>query len=333
MQVAADAEQVSQEGPRPARSPWLAYSGRRLLRLVVSLWALVTFAFLIVHLIPGDPVRAALGLRASQEAVDQQRAQLGLDEPILVQYWTFVSGVLHGDLGQSIQLKLPVASIIGDRLPATLVLALLAFLVTVAIAFPLGIVMAIRTQRGRNRGSELGFVGSATVLAAIPDFVLAVVLVFVFAVSLRALPIAGRGGASSYVIPVIALSLGSAAALARIVRVETLGVLQKDYIRTARAKRLAPSRVYLRHAVPNALTASLTVGGLLLSGLLAGTVLVENVMAWPGLGQTMVSSIINKDYPLVQGIVLVYGALVLIINVGIDILLAIVDPRSSVSES
>lgn len=325
-------EETSQTGLARMSSPWLGFTARRGVRFLISLWVLVTFSFLIVHLIPGDPVRASLGLRASPEAVLQQRQQLGLDDPILTQYWTFVSGLAHGQMGQSIQLKLPVSGVIGDRLPGTLELAFLAFLLTVVIAFPLGVALAIRTQRGRNRGSELGFVSGSTIIAAIPDFVMAVILVFIFAVSLKALPIAGRSGATSFVIPVLALSLGSAAALARIVRVETLGVLQQDYIRTAKSKRLRPWRIYLRHAVPNALTASLTVGGLLLSGLLAGTVLVENVMAWPGLGQVMVSSIVNKDYPMVQGIVLVYGALVLIINLVIDLLLVLVDPRSSLRE-
>lgn len=313
-------------------SSWPRFLGRRLLRLVVSVWLLVTFAFLIIHLIPGDPVRAALGMRATPEAVAEQTRMLGLDQPLPTQYLTFWEHLLSGDLGTSIQTRLPVASVIADRLPHTLMLALAAFVLTVLVAFPIGVLMAVRTQRGRGRRSELGFLGASTVLAAIPDFVLAVILVFVFAVTLKALPIAGMSGPSSFVIPVLALGLGAAAGLARIVRVETLGVLETDYVRTARSKRLSSWRIYVRHAVPNAITASLTVGGLLLAGLVAGTVLVENVMAWPGLGQTMVSSIITKDYPVVQGVVLVYGIVVLFVNLLVDLLLALVDPRSTVRE-
>jgi peptide/nickel transport system permease protein len=323
----------SRADPAAAANPWLGFAFRRLRRLVLSLWVLVTFSFLIIHLIPGDPVRAALGLRASASAVAAKRQQLGLTDPLPVQYLRFIGNLFRGRLGESIQLQLPVSTVIGQRLPNTLELAGLAFVVTILLAFPIGIAMAIRTQRNRHRRAELGFAVSAVVLAAIPDFVLAVVFVYLFAVTAHGLPIAGRSGASSFVIPVLALAVGPAAALARIVRVETLGVLEQDYIRTARSKRLPPAVVYLRHAVPNALTATLTVGGLLLAGLLAGTVLVENVMAWPGLGPTMVSSIINKDYPMVQGIVLVYGGLVLVINVIVDVLLAVADPRSTIRES
>lgn len=171
------------------------------------------------------------------------------------------------------------------------------------------------------------------VLGAIPEFLLAVGLVYVFATSLGWLPVAGRDGASSLVLPVLALSLGPAAVLARIVRVEMLAVLDADFIRTARAKRLPARLVYFRHALPNALTATLTLGGLMLSAMVAGTVLVENVFAWPGLGSTIVSSILAKDYPAVQGVVLVYGVGVLLVNLAVDTALAVLDPRSALRES
>jgi peptide/nickel transport system permease protein len=158
-------------------------------------------------------------------------------------------------------------------------------------------------------------------------------LVYVFGVTLGWAPVAGRSGPGSYVLPVAALAVGPAAALARIVRVETLAVLQADYIRTARAKRLPARLVYFRHALPNALTATVTIGGLLLSSLIAGTVLVENVFAWPGLGSTIVQSILAKDYPVVQGVVLVYGLGVLLVNLAVDVALALLDPRSTIRES
>jgi peptide/nickel transport system permease protein len=162
---------------------------------------------------------------------------------------------------------------------------------------------------------------------------MAVVLVFVFSVSLHWTPVAGRSGPLSYVLPVLSLAIGPALMLARIIRVEMLAVLETDYIRTARAKRLRGTRILLRHALPNALTATLTMGGLMLGALVAGTVLVENIFAWPGLGGTIVQSILAKDYPTVQGVVLVYGLGVLLINLVVDVALALIDPRSAIREA
>ncbi len=312
---------------------WGPFLRRRLTRLVISVWALITFAFLIIHLVPGDPVRAALGLTADPGLIAARRDELGLNDPLIVQYLRYLGHLFTGDLGVSLGTRLPVSETISDRLPNTLVLALLAFVLIVVIAVPLGAGMAVLTRGGRRRGLELGFTSTAVVIAAIPEFLLAVGLVYVFAVSNNLLPIAGNDSPSSYILPVIALALGPAAALTRIVRVETLSVLGEDYIRTARAKRLRPRVIYLRHALPNALTATLTIGGLLLSSLVAGTVLIETIFAWPGLGPTMVEAIINKDYPLVQGIVLVYGGLVLLINLVVDLVLAVVDPRSTIRDA
>jgi peptide/nickel transport system permease protein len=170
------------------------------------------------------------------------------------------------------------------------------------------------------------------VLGTIPEFLLGVGLVYVFAVHLGWFPVAGKSGTSSYVLPVLSLAVGPAAALSRILRVDMVAILSADFVRTARAKRLPAAAVYLKHALPNALTASLTICGLLLSSMVAGTVLVENVFAWPGLGSTIVQSILNKDYPVVQGIVLVYGVGVLIVNLAVDVALALLDPRSVIRE-
>lgn len=316
--------------PSPLSNDWVRFAIRRSGIFVLSIWLLVTFAFAMIHLIPGDPVRAALGFTADPALVAARRAELGLDKPILAQYWDYLGQLLHGELGISLQSRLPVSQVISDRLPNTLALAGLTFVVTILIAVPLGVGLAILTQHGRRRGTELGYTSLAMVLSAIPEFLLAVVLVYLFAVKFHLLPIAGRAGFSSFILPVAAMSLGSAAAISRIVRVEMLAVLGQDFIRTAGAKRLRPHRIYLRHALPNAMTASLTLAGLLLSGLIAATVLVENIFAWPGLGPTMVSSILNKDYPMVRAIVLVYGGLVLLINLVVDVVLAIVDPRSAI---
>jgi len=287
----------------------------------------------MIHLIPGDPVRASLGTLAPQELVDARRTALGLNEPLWTQYVRYLHNLVTGRWGTSMTTDAPVSQIIANRLPATLEIAGYAFVVTMAISVPLGVVMAALTRGGRRRRTELAFTASSVVIAAIPDFLLAVGLVYVFGVSLRWLPVAGRSGPESYVLPVLSLAVAPTAVLARIVRVEMLTVLQADYIRTARAKRLPASLVYLRHALPNAVTTTLTLSGLLLGGLIAGTVLVENVMAWPGLGTTIVSSILSKDYPVVQAIVVVYGIGVLAINLVVDVALAMLDPRSTIREN
>lgn len=327
---------VTTDGPRVAArslNPWVVFLVRRLGRFVVSLWLLVTFAFLLLHLIPGDPVRNALGLTAPQDLIERQRETLGLNDPLLVQYGTYLSDLARGDLGVSMLNRLPVIDTLSQRLPNTLALALLAFVAVTLIAVPLGLVMAILTRDGRRRHLELGFTSGSMVVSAIPEFLLSVLLVYIFAVNLEMLPIAGKSGPPSYVLPVAAMTLGSAMALSRLVRVEVLGVLSQDFIRTARAKRLRAARIYLRHALPNAVTATLTVSGLLLAGLVVGSVLVETIFAWPGLGPTLVSSILAKDYPMVQGIVLVYGTMVLLINLTVDLTLALLDPRSAIREA
>jgi peptide/nickel transport system permease protein len=318
---------------RVADNAWLRFAVRRLGRLVVSVWVLITAAFLMIHLIPGDPVRAALGTTAPAVIVNARRAALGLNDPLWLQYVHYLRDLVTGRMGVSMTSGLPVTQVIGERLPATLELAALAFAVAIVISIPLGLVTAVLTRGGRRRQTELVFTSTSVVLAAIPEFMLAVGLVFVFGVHLGWVPVAGRSGPVSYILPVLSLSIGPAAVLARIVRVEMLAVLQTDFIRTARAKRLPNHLVYLRHALPNALTATITISGLLLSGLVAGTVLVENVFAWPGLGSTIVGSILAKDYPVVQGVVLVYGLGVLLVNLAVDVALAVMDPRSTIRES
>jgi peptide/nickel transport system permease protein len=205
---------------------------------MVSVLALLSASFLMIHLIPGDPVRAALGPVAAQSVVDAQRESLGLNDPLWLQYLHFLQHLFTGNFGTSITTGLPVSDVIRDRLPATVQLAVAAFLVAVLIALPLGLAMGVLTRAGRRPKTELTFTSTSVVLAAIPEFLLAVGLVYVFAVQLHWFPVAGRGNVSSYVLPVLSLAVGPAAVLARICRVELLAVLQTDYLRTARAKRL-----------------------------------------------------------------------------------------------
>ncbi len=313
--------------------PWARFAVRRAGRLLVSLWVLVTAAFLMIHLIPGDPVRAALGPTASVQLVEARRAALGLNDPLWLQYLHYLRDLISGDMHSSMVSGLPVAKVIGDRLPATLELAGYASVLAVIVAIPVGAGMAVLTRGGRRRPAELAFTAGSAVLAVIPEFLLAVGLVYVFGVQLGWAPVAGRTGFGSYVLPVLSLAVAPAAVLSRIMRVEMLTVLDADHVRTARAKRLPSRLIILRHALPNALTATVTIGGLLLGSLVAGTVLAENVFAWPGLGSTIVQSIMAKDYPVVQGVVLVYGLGVLLVNLAVDVLLAVLDPRSTIRES
>ncbi|MEU8821669.1 ABC transporter permease [Actinoplanes sp. NPDC048796] len=310
---------------------WVRFGARRAGRLVLSVWVLVTAAFLMIHVLPGDPVRASLGPTAPLSLIEQRRAAMGLDDPLWLQYAHYLGHLVTGDLGVSMTSGLPVDEVISSRLGSTVEMALLAFAVAVVISVPLGTLMAVLARGNRNRDWFLTSAG--VVVATIPEFLMAVGLVFVFSVQLGWTPVAGRSGPSSYVLPVLALAIGPAFMLARIIRVELLSVLRADYIRTARAKRLRPAAIYLRHALPNAITATLTVGGLLLGTLVAGTVLIENIFAWPGLGGTIVQSILAKDYPTVQGVVLVYGIGVLGINLVVDVALAVLDPRSAIRES
>ncbi|MYY04442.1 MULTISPECIES: ABC transporter permease [unclassified Streptomyces] len=318
--------------PQLLRHPWTVFLGRRGLRLVVSLGIVLTASFAMVRLIPGDPVRAALGVDAAPELVAARRHALGLDTPFLSQYRHYVDGLLHGDLGTSLVTGAPVAELIRTRLPATLEIAGLAFLTALAVALPGGLLAALRTRDGRRPRTELVFTSVTAGLTGVPDFVLASGLTALLAVGLPLFPVAGAAGVASLVLPVLALSLTPTAMLLRLVRVEALKVLDEDYLRTARSKRLSSARRCL-HAAPNMAAATLTVAGSLLPALIAGTVLVEKVFAWPGIGSAMAQSVVAQDYPVIQAMVLVLGTTVLLAGLLVDVLLAVLDPRSAIRES
>jgi peptide/nickel transport system permease protein len=316
----------------PAVRRTLRTAARRIVRFAVSLAVLLVASFTMIHLIPGDPVRASLGPAAPIELVQVRTALLGLDRPLPEQFFTYVGHVLTGDFGTSFLTGEEVGDVIATRLPNTLSLALLATAVALVVAVPLGMWAAVRTENGRNRGSELAF-GTATGTAvAVPEFLYSIALVAVLAVGLGWFPPAGQAGPLTYVLPITALSIGPIAMIARITRVETLRELGSEYVRLARAKRLPAVRLHLRHVLPNTLTATLTMGGLLLTSLIAGSVLVENVFAWPGLGLKIVESITQKDYPVAQAVILVYGAVVLVVNLVVDLVLGALDPTSEIKE-
>ena len=320
-------------GARARRHPWVVFCCRRAVRLTVSLFVVVTAAFAMIRLVPGDPVRAALGVDAPPDLVAAKRHELGLDHGLSAQYWRYLRHLAHGDLGVSLVTGEPVADLIRARLPATLLLAVLAFVCVLVVALPGGLLAAVWTRGGRRPRAELAFTATTSVMAGVPDFVLAAGLTAGLAVTLRIFPVAGDLGPQSYVLPVLALALAPTAVLLRIVRVETLKVLETDYLRAARAKRLPSVPLYLRHVAPNMLTASLTVAGNLLPALIAGTVLVEKVFAWPGIGSAMAQSVAAQDYAVVEASVLVLGSAVLVVNFLVDLALALLDPRSVIRET
>lgn len=313
-------------------SPRADFGIRRTGRLITSLLIVVFATFFVVHLVPGDPVRATLGPTAPASLVESTRISLGLDKPILQQLVDYLSGLLRGDLGTSIQTGGSVGGAIVARFPTTLALAALGFAVAVIGALPIGMGAALAARTSRGRSANVGISGSLGVLIAIPDFVLSVGLIAVFSMGLGLFSPAGWGDFSSTVLPVLGLALGPMAYLARIVQVEMIKVLDSTYIATARAKRLPQRTVLLRHALPNIVTATLTVGGLLLSGLVAGTVIIEAVFAIPGAGTVLISSVETKDYPMIQGMVLVYAFMVLAVNLIVDLILITIDPRTTIAE-
>ncbi len=304
---------------------------RRLGRLAAEtagvLAGLLVAVFLLVHLVPGDPARRIAGIEASGAEVEALRVELGLDKPLAVQFLNHVRTLATGDLGRSFLTREPVAKVIADRLPKTLYLAAVSVALMLAVAVPLGLVAAGLTWGNRNRPVDLGFTLLTSVMGALPPFLLATFLAFIFAVWLGLLPVAGAGRWSSVILPAFAIALRPMAELARIIRVETLNVLAQDYIRTARAKRPRPARLYGVHVLPNVLTAALTLGGLIFAHLIGGTVVIENVFAWPGLGTALVQAILARDYPTVQGVILLLGCFIIAVNAAVDLLLALIDPR------
>ncbi|WP_219418390.1 ABC transporter permease [Pseudonocardia nigra] len=310
------------------RSPWLRFAARRLGGVVAVMVVLVVATFLIIQLIPGDPARTVAGPDATPEQVAETRARLGLDLPLFEQFARYVGGLLRGDLGTSFQTGEPVAQVITSRLPFTVELALPAVLVVLLVSVPLGMAVAVAGRSGRWRRLDSGFTVVTSLAGAVPEYIVGTLLVLVFAVGLGLLPAAGAATVSALILPIAAVALAPTCTMARIVRRETAAVLGSDYLRTARGRRLSALRRYGRHALPNLLTSTLTMGGLLLASLLGGTVIVENVFAWPGLGTKVVEAIAHRDYAVIQGIVLTLGVIATLLNLIVDVLLGLLDPRT-----
>ncbi len=298
----------------------IARAGLRLGPVLVAISLLV---FSIVHLIPGDPAVIAAGLEASPATVDRIRHDLGLDRPLPVQYGRFVFRALRGDLGVSVRTGAPVGREILDRLPHTALLA--AGGVTLAVA--LGLVVGLGAALARRVLVDRLLTAGSLLAASTPSYWLALMLMLVFSVGLGWLPAIGVGTPAHYVLPCLALGLQSAGAVARMTRASVRDVLGQDFLRAARAKGVPEWRVLVRHGLRNALLPVLSLVGLRIGGLLAGTVLVESVFAVPGVGRMMVDAVVARDFPVVQGGVLVVAAMVVVVNGLTDIVAGTLDPR------
>ena len=317
------------QGRRLIRHPLALFALRRLMSLVIILAGLVVATFLMIRLIPGDPALNVAGLGATGEDIARIRSQLLLDRPILEQFQIFITRMAQGDLGQSFFTRQPVAALIAQRIGTSLQLAAAALAIVMLVSVPLGIVTGAFTRERRHPRVEVTFTGITSVLGSLPEFLAATFLAFVFAVWLRVLPVAGASSLQALVLPALAVSIRPTAILTRIVRVETLNTLASDFIRTARGKRIPDRMIYSRHTLPNVVTAALTVGGLLFAGIIGGAVVVENVFARPGLGTSLVQAVLVRDYPVVQGVVLVLGVTVVLVNALVDLTLAFIDPRTA----
>src|ERR1700687_4037593 len=307
---------------------WTRFIARRLLNLVVVLTVLLLCDFLILRLIPGDPAEIAAGTSGAQEQVQAIRHELGLDLPLQAQLVNYCVNLLHGNLGHSFTTNQPVTEIIAQRVGPSVQLAGLSLALVLIVGRPAGMIMGALTREDRRRRLELSFTTTTSLLSALPEYFVATFLAFIFGLVLRWLPVAGSSDLSGLVLPTAAIALRPIAVLARIVRVETLNVLAQDYVRTARSKRLKPRVIYLRHVLPNVVTAALTIGGILVAQLIGGAIVIENVFARNGLGTPLVRTVLNRDYPVIQGVILVLGVIVVVVNALIDVVLAVVDPRS-----
>lgn len=309
----------------------LGYAARRALAALPTLLLVAIAVFLLMRLVPGDPALLRLGDAASAEDLAALRRSMGLEEPLPVQFWLWLRAVLAGDLGRSITNDLPVLPLIIDRFQVTAVIVLLAVGLATVIAVPLGMVAAWR----QNSVADIAVVGFATLMLSIPSFWLGLILLLVFGVRLGWLPVVGYVpfsenalvAASFVVLPVVTLVLVEMGGLARMARASTIDVLRLDYISHARAKGLSERTVMRRHVLPNAFAPTLTMIGLLLGNLLGGIAVIETVFTLPGLGRLLVEAIFQRDYPVVQGVMLFVALIYVVVNLAVDLAYPFFDPR------
>jgi peptide/nickel transport system permease protein len=296
---------------------------RRVILTIPVLVGVATLVFSLIHLIPGDPVQAMLGESASPQDVAELRERLGLNRPLLVQYGSFVKGIATGDLGTSLRTNQKVSTAIGERLPATFELALAAMFVATLIAIPLGIVAAARA------GTSIDHAATTVALIGIsmPTFWLGPLLAIIFSVSLGWFPVSGRGTLAHLVLPAITLGAPLAAVLARMTRASLLEELRELYVLAARARGVSRARAVLKHAFRNSLVPIVTVLGLQFGAVLTGAVITETIFAWPGVGRLLIQSISTRDYPAVQGCILLIAVTYVSMNLLVDLAYGFLDPR------
>lgn len=299
----------------------------RFLITLPAIWLILTMVFLLVHIVPGDPVQQMLGEDARIEDVAQLRHSLGLDEPILTQYGHYLAGLVRGQWGRSFRFGTPVFKLVFQRYPATLELAFAAIFVCAAIAIPAGVAAARR--RGQSADHTVAVL---TLLGlSVPNFALGPLLILLFSIEIGWLPVSGRGGFAHLILPAATLGAALAAILTRMVRSSMIEELSADYVRTARAKGLTERRVLFRHALPNALVPIVTILGLQFGTLLAGTIVTESIFSWPGIGRLTVQAIQARDYPLLQGCILAIALSYVVVNLLTDFAYSLMDPRIRVS--
>jgi peptide/nickel transport system permease protein len=301
----------------------IRYLTRRLLLTIPVILGVATLVFSLIHLVPGDPAQVMLGEGASEKDVLELRARLGLDRPLLEQYGAFLRGMIRGDLGSSFRTGQPVTSSILERVPATVELALAAMAVAMIVALPLGIIAAV--QHGRF--ADHAAMTAALAGISIPNFWLGPMLAIVFSIELGWLPVSGRGGWESLILPAISLGAALAAILARMTRASLLEELRELYVRAARARGVTRARAVLRHALRNSLIPLVTILGLQFGAVLTGAVITETIFAWPGIGRLLIQSITTRDYPLVQGCILLIAVTYVSVNLITDLLYGVLDPR------
>ena len=301
----------------------LRYLQQRFIAALVTLFGITLIVFAILRMLPGDPARVIAGLLATEEDVARLRVALGLDQPMLIQYANFLGNLLRGDLGISARTSQPVLDEVLARLPATMQLAIVSMAIAALIGIPVGVIAATR------RNSLLDYVLSIITLfgVSMPVYWLGLMLIVIFAVNLQMLPAAGNENLTSLILPSLTLAAFSIALIARMTRSSMLEVLNQDYVRTARAKGLRERGVIFRHALQNAFIPVITVLGLQFGTLLGGAVLTESVFGWPVIGLLMLDSIFARDYPVVQGVVFIFAALFIGLNVAVDVVYAYIDPR------
>lgn len=301
----------------------MQYAIRKIISFSLTLVVISLITFAALQVLPGDPALLILGTEGDPSAVEALRARLGLDEPAPIRYARWVLGLLRLDMGESLRYNTPAAELIGRALPISLLLAAAAVLLALGLALPLGVLCAV------HRGRLWDYVGLtfAQFGMAIPSFWLGILLIQVFAVRFELAPPGGYQGIPSLVLPAVALSLPRAAILTRMVRASMLDILHQDYVRTARSKGVSLWGVVFKHALRNAGINIFTVAGIHLTQLLAGTIVIEQVFALPGLGQLLLPAVLQRDLPLVQGLVMVGASLILLANLGFDFVLAALDPR------